>query len=92
MRRLISKSRWTARDTRQASAMSKPVLDNSGTAKRAFKANLSKQGRYSLIITGWQAAGESFLSDVTELRLARESSLVSPVPQKKTGPPLRNLV
>ena len=53
--------------------MSKPVLDNSGTAKSAFKANLSKQGRFSLIITGWQAAGESFQSDVTELRLVVSS-------------------
>ena len=53
--------------------MSKPVLDNSGTAKSAFKANLSKQGKFSLIITGWQAADKSFLSDVTELRLVVSS-------------------
>ena len=53
--------------------MSEPVLNNSGTAKSAFKANLSKQGRFSLIITGWQAADKSFLSDVTELRLVVSS-------------------
>jgi len=58
---------------RGAFAMSKPLLDNNGKAKAAFKAMLLPSTSFTLKITGWQIANSNFVEAETTLAITVSS-------------------